>query len=169
MPKLYFFIYICRKININFKKKVMSEKVEYKEIGEHQILGFYNDELFCDCTYESEYNLSIVSWVGCIPEILIISAYVNIGIFAKQNNWRVIRNIVNLSQLEGSFDETNEWLMENYMPKLIERGFKCSAIVQSQDLYAQLATGETLELAENLFTTQIFQSYQEAYHWIVMQ
>ncbi|TAE73837.1 MAG: hypothetical protein EAZ85_06025 [Bacteroidetes bacterium] len=142
------------------------ELVEYKEIGDKEMQCFYNGNLFCSCVYEPQNNLSISTWIGYTPQNIIIDAYTNIGYFAAKNQWHVIKNITDLSQSEGSFHEITEWFLTNYVPKMVKRGFKYSAVIKSDDLFVQLATEFQLELKQDLYITQIFDSYEQGYEWV---
>lgn len=143
--------------------------VEYKQINTQHIQGFFEDNLFCECQYKEDEKLSILSWYGYIAENIIIDAYINMGIFAKQNNWHVIKTLTNISKIEGSFHKINEWLVKNYLPKMVERGFKYSAIVNSKDFFSILATEDQADLIDGLYVNEIFDNYEEAYQWIITQ
>lgn len=143
--------------------------VSYAKINIHHIQGFYKENLFCDAKYDENQKLSLLNWYGYVPEEAIISTYMTVGYFAKQNNWQVVKTLTDISKMEGSFHKTNEWLTKNYLPKMVEKGFKYSAVVNAKDFFARLAMEDQKELINNLYTNIIFDDYDEAYQWIINQ
>ncbi|MDX2303347.1 MAG: hypothetical protein NW226_11130 [Microscillaceae bacterium] len=126
-------------------------------------------QVFCTSRYEPEYQLSHVIWQGFMMTDAIIEAYEFMGSFASKNGYPVTRSISDLRLTEGSFDESNQWLLEEYMPKMVKHGFKYSAILPPQDLAAKMAIDFLADDADKLYTIKFFEDYEQAYQWIIQQ
>ncbi|MCU0446007.1 MAG: hypothetical protein MUE85_13940 [Microscillaceae bacterium] len=120
--------------------------------------------------YEPSYKLAIQTWQNYVPDADIIAIYQKIAQFAFQNQQPIIGSITDILGIDGSFDGTNEWLMREYMPISVKYGFRFAATVQPLEFYAQLALEEALGMAHEVgFTTQYFESLDEAYQWVTEQ
>ncbi|TAE74935.1 MAG: hypothetical protein EAZ85_03595 [Bacteroidetes bacterium] len=151
-----------------------SDILKYKEIGQYQIQGFYDNEIFFDCIYEPTYNLCNFTLIGQVREILFFIAYVNARVFAKKQKWQIIRTITNISELDANFYEINEFLSKSYIPKMVKEGLKYTAIASlDMENLSHLSTIYTLnkeiriEIEDQIITNKAFNDYFEAYQWIV--
>lgn len=74
------------------------------------------------------------------------------------------------SQLEGVWDEANEWIANVWMPQAIGAGLHRFAHILSPDLFAQLSA-EFMEdnskvMPEEAFQLRLFNSREEAEAWL---
>lgn len=115
--------------------------------------------------YETEYKLAIQTWYGFMPYQKVIEVYLLIAQYAFMHKQPIFGSLTDLRQQEGSFDESNDWLINEYMPKAVKYGFKYAATVRPQDFYAQLAL-EEVKAMNQLFHTKDFENFDEAYQWV---
>ncbi|MDX2304156.1 MAG: hypothetical protein NW226_15235 [Microscillaceae bacterium] len=126
-------------------------------------------EVFCNFRYEQAYQLSHVVWKGFMRPEAIIEAYKYMGYFCGKHGYLVSRSITDCRLTDGSFYESNAWLLEDYTPRLIKRGFKYAAILPPQELAARISMDFYLEDARNMYIIKLAETYQEAYQWVIQQ
>jgi len=85
--------------------------------------------------------------------------------FSFQNKQQVFGSITDLSETDGSFDGSSEWLIKEYMPKAVKYGYKYNATIHAKDFYAQLAY-EELEEIERDFEMMLFEDHETALNWL---
>lgn len=128
------------------------------------VLDNHQKKMF-DYKYEPSYRLSIQTWYGFILPPTIIDIYQAIAKFAFERKQAIHGSITDLREIEGSFDSTNEWLVNEYMPRAVKYGFRVAGIIQAQDFYARLATEDLEEMKSN-YKTKHFENFEECYAWI---
>lgn len=115
--------------------------------------------------YEPRYKLSIQTWYGFILPQTIIEIYQYIAKFAFERKQLIYGSITDLREIEGSFDSTNEWVANEYIPRAVKYGFRIAGIINSPDFYAQLAL-EDLEELKNGYKSKQFDTFEECYAWV---
>lgn len=83
--------------------------------------------------------------------------------FAKDN--KIIGGLTDITKLKGTFTNLNEYLEQEYLPFLIERGFVALAMVVSHDIFSQYAAKDLVQRMEG-FELHIFENYNEAESWL---
>lgn len=71
-------------------------------------------------------------------------------------------------ELEGAFDEVNEWFLKEFNPKMVELGMTYEAIIQSKNLFSQLSAEDLVEdstLKEIGYYMRLFDSVENALEW----
>ncbi|MFP4088972.1 MAG: hypothetical protein ACLFUB_12975 [Cyclobacteriaceae bacterium] len=69
------------------------------------------------------------------------------------------------SQLSGSWDEANDWIAQNWMPRALAAGLKKFAHITSLDVFGALSAEELLTKAGD-FEMRIFSDRKEAEAWL---
>ena len=118
--------------------------------------------------YEPAYQLAIQTWYGFIHPDTIIEIYKYIAKFAYEHKQPIYGSITDLIGIEGSFDSTNDWVVNEYMPRAVKYGFRLAGIIQPQEFYAQLAL-EDMEEIKRGYQTKIFDNFDECYSWITKE
>ncbi len=124
---------------------------------------------FCDCEYIAEETLARIDWK--VPYITVENVqqlgHLTFELFAQ---YKVTRLLNNGTSVENSWDDANEWLATNWMPKAIEAGLLKFANVLSENLYS-LLSGEFMQdnaqKLENVFELQIFHDVEKARDWVL--
>lgn len=124
---------------------------------------------FCLFRYIPEHQLSLIQWMGFVEDNNIKEAYLHIGLFCRKYLYQVVRSVTDLTAIDGSFDNTNEWLLQEIMPKMVKYGYRYSAIVRPQEFFAVLATEEQDAMVNGLYINRMFDDSQSAYDWVVQQ
>ncbi|MEM9828987.1 MAG: STAS/SEC14 domain-containing protein [Bacteroidota bacterium] len=65
----------------------------------------------------------------------------------------------------GSWDEANEWIAQNWMPRALAAGLKKFAHVISPDIFSALSAEEMITQV-NGFEMRIFEDEEEAKSWL---
>ncbi len=76
--------------------------------------------------------------------------------------------ISDIIEVEGSFEETNEWFINVFNPKMVELGMNYEAIIQSKNIFSKLAAEELVEnsqLKEIGYHMRLFDSVEKALEW----
>ncbi|MEM9828988.1 MAG: STAS/SEC14 domain-containing protein [Bacteroidota bacterium] len=69
------------------------------------------------------------------------------------------------SQLTGPWDEANEWIAQNWMPRALAAGLKKFAHVISPDVFGALSAEELITKVSG-FEMRIFEDEEEAKSWL---
>lgn len=75
-------------------------------------------------------------------------------------------------QLEGVWDEANEWLAAEWMPAVIVRGLKKFAHIYSPDLYARLSAEFMQDNSQQFpegFDLRLFDNQEDAEEWLLSE
>lgn len=73
-------------------------------------------------------------------------------------------------ELEGTWDEANEWIANEWMPQAIQSGLKRFAHILPQDLFAELSAElmeENAKKVEGGFQLKMFNNREEAENWLL--
>lgn len=142
-------------------------QVDTKDNLSFRVLDEYQKLLF-DYRYEPTYRLAIQTWHGFIEDPIIIGIYQYVAKFAFTNKQPIFGSITDLTNIEGSFDGTNDWLTKEYMPIAVKYGFRFAVVVRPKDFFANLAL-EDLEEFKVGYTHKDFDNFEESYAWITAQ
>ncbi|TAF63592.1 MAG: hypothetical protein EAZ55_13465 [Cytophagales bacterium] len=119
--------------------------------------------------YDIDTRVSISTWKGYVSHIEIVEVFKLLFGFAIKKQISTLAAISDISKFEGSFDSANEWLVSNYMPVLVQRGFKLMAFVRPKDFFASLALEDYKNLAQDKgmgYKEGYFNSVQQALEWV---
>ena len=74
-------------------------------------------------------------------------------------------------ELEGAWDEANDWVAQVWMPQAITTGMKKFAHILAQDLYGQLSAEFLEENSRKVgdFQMRLFSDEPEALHWLLSE
>ena len=73
-------------------------------------------------------------------------------------------------QLEGVWDDANEWIANEWMPQAIQAGLMKFAHILPQDLFAQLSAEfmeDNAKKIEDIFQLKMFNNQEEAEKWLL--
>ncbi|MBC7391272.1 MAG: hypothetical protein H7329_18880 [Opitutaceae bacterium] len=74
--------------------------------------------------------------------------------------------LADLRNMQGSFDESKNWIAETIIPAAINAGLKKEAIVVPKDVMARIATKDTINQIQN-FTIRQFDNIFLAEEWLL--
>ena len=83
-------------------------------------------------------------------------------IFSKNSCSKMLIDNRNMS---GSFSSVNDWLANDYMPKLVSNGLMSNAVVLPNNIFAKLAV-EDWDRKINGFSTRNFDDTEKALAWL---
>lgn len=86
-----------------------------------------------------------------------------IDVFKK---YRLQYALVDSTRMCGSFNDANEWLANNYMPRLTKLGLLKVAVVLPHNIFAQMAVDEWDKKVEG-FQSRNFGTVTEAVTWLL--
>jgi hypothetical protein len=111
-------------------------------------------------------HILLQEWKGfCIPKELKDGHQKVINLVKEYEFTHLISVII---ELEGAFEEVNDWFLKEFNPKMIELGMQYEAIVQSEDLFSQLSTEDLIEdskLKEIGYHMRLFDSTEKSLEW----
>lgn len=133
------------------------------ELHQSEILSTAGRRI-CIVRYDREIEATVDVWTGD---------------FESQENLRrglelVLQNIeknksakwlADLSQIEGSFEESRGWITNNVVPRAMKLGLKYEALVLPKNIFAMLSVQETLIEIEGL-KIRTFGDTHEAIAWL---
>ncbi|AFM03918.1 hypothetical protein Fleli_1495 [Bernardetia litoralis DSM 6794] len=111
-------------------------------------------------------HILIQEWKGfCMPKELKEGHQKVIDLVTKHQFTHLISVIV---ELEGAFEEVNEWFLKDFNPKMVDLGMEYEAIIQSKNLFSQLSAEDLVEdstLKEIGYHMRLFDSIENALEW----
>lgn len=125
-----------------------------------------NKELLFEYSYVPQYFLSIQKWYGYTDEANIIETYKLIAKYAFDNKQFILGSISDISETDGSFHLSNEWVTQKYIPKSVSLGYRYAFFVKPKDLVAELALEDALEnlnKIQGLKEVKVFDTFEQAY------
>ncbi len=104
------------------------------------------------------------NWIGFVTiEELKAACNALLTLFAQQPTPCLLNDN---SQLEGSWDEANEWIATDWMPRAIGAGLQRFAHVVSPDIFGAMSAEDLVSRAAG-FEMRIFESRQAAQTWLL--
>ena len=102
------------------------------------------------------------------------------GFFGLQQNFKDVLNFIagvieekqvdfwlaDLSKMQGSFDESKEWLVDVIMPRVIEAGLQAEAIVQPKNIFSKLSVQDAIIKIHD-FEMRQFENVELARNWLL--
>lgn len=121
---------------------------------------------FIDLNYLSE-GILLHGWVGfrSSEQLMEVLDGHFFEVFS-QNPCR--KMLINNIQMTGSFSSVNDWLANDFMPKMINKGLTDNAVVLPANVFASLAV-EDWDKKVGGFTTKNFKSLDEGLTWLRKQ
>lgn len=143
-----------------FKAKVLHMKIELKAD---------NGQVFYTLEYLPKEAVYYSRWFGSyLPVEYIKQAALLYLEEIKKNPCPRLLN--DNREVEGVWDEANQWLAEEWIPAALAAGLKKFAHIYSPDLYAQLSAdflADNVEKTPGAFEIRLFDSYDTALEWLV--
>ncbi|MCT4647810.1 MAG: hypothetical protein N4A74_22675 [Carboxylicivirga sp.] len=142
-------------------------KSGFKVVQEGNIIKSYNkmgkEFHFIDLDYLKD-GILLHGWIGFrtseqLMEVLdghFLDTFV-------QNNCK--KMIINNTEMTGSFSAVNDWLGQEFMPKMVNSGLTHNAVVLPKNLFAELAVEDWDEKISG-FASKNFGSLQDAVTWV---
>lgn len=128
----------------------------------------YN-EVFYAVKYLEDKNIVYSNWTADFLSVDDVKKGALLGLkFIKDNNAFGLIN--DNRELEGAWDEANDWIAEVWMPQAIEAGLKKFAHILSENLFAQLSAefmGDNNSRKEDEFALKMFDNYEDAEKWVL--
>lgn len=123
--------------------------------------------------YEIEYlkNTKILysNWIGSYLSVEQVKQGCLLGLDKiKEHKCSLLLN--DNRQLEGVWDEANDWIATEWMPQAIQAGLMQFAHILPQDLFAQLSAEfmeENAKKVENIFQLKMFNNREDAEKWLL--
>lgn len=78
---------------------------------------------------------------------------------------RCRKMLINNKEMTGTFSAINDWLVSEFMPKMLQKGLTHNAVVLPGNLFAQLAV-EDWDQKIGTFHNRNFKSNEEAIKWL---
>jgi hypothetical protein len=136
----------------------MSTKIEVKnDLG----------KVFYEASYDQSNDWVLSDWTGYVTTEEVKKA-ANAGLELFQSYGGKCKKMLKSNEkLQGSWDEANEWIANDWMPRALGGGLKYFAHVVSPDIFAQMSA-ESLEqnFKEAGFTMRTFGSMADAQNWL---
>jgi hypothetical protein len=120
-------------------------------------------EVYFSSSYDSDNDWIYNKWTGDVTVQEVIDAcQASLEYLEKFNCPRILNDN---SQLSGSWDEANEWIAQNWMPRALAAGLKKFAHITSLDVFGALSA-EELQTQAGDFEMRIFSDRAEAEAWL---
>ncbi|TAF63376.1 MAG: hypothetical protein EAZ55_13875 [Cytophagales bacterium] len=145
---------------------------DYSQIRIEQVDAFTFDfydalnRYYLKVEIDAPTQLIIYTWHLFVPVEAIINTYIAVGKFIYAHQLKIIKGVSDLQYSEGSFEQHNDWMSREYLPKSIKHGYKATAYVKPQDFYTALALELFLENNPEGHQYKILNTKEEALEWL---
>lgn len=120
-------------------------------------------EVYFTSVFDDENGWIYNEWKGDLTVDEVIEACkVSLEFIEKEKPELVLNDN---SRLTGSWDEANEWIAQNWMPRALAAGLKKFAHVISPDVFGALSAEELVTKVSG-FEMRIFENEEEAKAWL---
>lgn len=113
--------------------------------------------------YDKESKIVHESYSGVVNPELAMEVIQAVKKFSETH--RVIGDIINLTEVRGTFTGLNEYLSKEFFPVLIERGCVAFAMILSTDVFTEFAANSLVSKL-GAAELQLFNSLQEGNDWV---
>jgi hypothetical protein len=122
-----------------------------------------------DIEHWSDKNLLYSNWIGSYLSVEQVKAGALLGL-EKIKEMKVAQLLNDNRQLEGVWNQANDWVASYWMPEAIKAGLRKFAHIIPQELYAQLSA-ELMEdnaaKQEGEFQLKLFDNQEDAEEWLL--
>lgn len=126
------------------------------------------NEPYIICEYFQDKQYLYSNWIGSyLPVEKIKQGTLLVLEMIKEHSATKLIN--DNRELEGVWDEANEFIEKVWMPQAIEAGLKRFAHILSPNLYAQLSAEfmeDNAKKIENIFALKMFGDFESAEKWV---
>lgn len=121
------------------------------------------DKIYLRVEYAEDTQAVVMHWIGfCNSEELKVGMEAGLELLQEKKTHRWIADA---SQMEGGFDEANDWLEKDWTPRAQKAGLSTVAFVVSPSIANEFSTNEYAERNANLENPH-FKTQEEAKAWI---
>lgn len=126
-------------------------------------------EVFYEVEYLQNQGFLYSNWIGSYLSFEQIKQGCLLGLDkVKEHKCPLLLN--DNRQLEGTWDEANEWIATEWMPQAIQAGLMKFAHILPEDIYAQLSAEfmeDNAKEVENVFQLKMFNNQEDAEKWLL--
>lgn len=122
-------------------------------------------KLYFEYDFRSDYQICIQRWCCDISDEFIIHTYKTLAQYGFEKKQVMVASITVLQNMENSFHFTNEWLVNKFLPKAIENGYRYAFLVRTDSLFTQLALEDALDMLKTLdgLEARMFNTFADAW------
>jgi hypothetical protein len=113
--------------------------------------------------YEKENKIVHESYSGVVNPGLAMEVIQSVKAFSENNT--VLGDIINLTDVRGTFTGINEYLSKEFFPILIKRGCVAFAMVLSNDIFTEFAANSLVKKL-GAAEVQLFNNLNEGEKWV---
>ncbi len=130
-------------------------------------------EVYYSVEYLPEHHILFSEWFGSYLLVEEVKEGALLGL-EKMKEYQVTKLLNDNTNLEGTWDEANDWIAQEWMPKAIEAGLMKFAHILAPDIFGQLAAefmGDNAKKLEeetkNVFQMRMFGDLESAKKWLL--
>ncbi len=147
----------------------MVMKIQQDKLNEMTFSDTVRDTVFLKVFFDIHSRILYMTWFDYIPLDILIEAYMMMGRHLKKNNFIALKGLSDLTYSVGSFDESSEWMVKEYLPRAIQYGYHKTAFVKSKDFFVNLSLEffdeeNTKHLVGHIL--QVFETFEQADAWL---
>lgn len=124
------------------------------------------DTIYCRITFEESNRYVYLRWYG---------DYISVEEIARAGNWeldecekrKTTRIINDNRELNGSWDHSNEWNAEVWLPRALQLGINKLAHIISENIFEKLSAEEMQVIFAGKIEVRTFKDFESAEQWIL--
>ncbi len=122
-------------------------------------------KVFFKSWYDVTSNQIVAEWIGFVTLQNVKEACTEGLKLLKDTSCPFLLN--SNEELEGSWDEANEWIAETWMPQALNYGLKRFAHIVSDDIFVEISAEEMVSRTSKYnFEMRMFKQRHEAREWL---
>ncbi|AFM05025.1 hypothetical protein Fleli_2668 [Bernardetia litoralis DSM 6794] len=127
-----------------------------------------NQDIFCQVEFLADKQIIYSKWI--CDGITVNQIQKGAMIMLQQLKDNKVSYVLNDNrELIGAWDEANDWIAKEWIPKAVEIGLKKFAHIISDDLFSHLSAEfmeDNMNTLQNEFQMRLFNSYEDAINWL---
>jgi hypothetical protein len=129
----------------------------------HELLNNQNKP-FLQWEFDEKNNWIYLNWIGYISKENLLKGVLEVLDVLKEKSYPYLLN--DNRELLGPWDQSNDWMEINMIPKLKEYGLKYFAHVLCTGIAGALSAQDLHRRVEDSFNMQIFGDMEKAQAWL---
>lgn len=122
-------------------------------------------QIYYTAQYNEQENFMDGAWFGYVSAEEVIEAVKQV--MTTFDHLRITKSLNDSSKGEGSWDEANEWLGQNWIPQAIANGMEKFAFVVSPDIFSAMSSEDlATKIPGTAFEMRTFSTKADAEAWL---
>lgn len=135
-----------------------------QHITKYRELSTSTGKVYLSIYYDEQNNWIYNNWVGYVTPENVKQG--SLAVLEAFKTYKTPFGLNDNTELVGRWDQSVDWIAQEWMPKAVEAGLRCYALVVDKEAFAAASALEMQNRAEGQFTMRLFEHITEAKEWL---